>query len=93
DDSDSSTESNGADGQEGAAEPEEPDEPISLEFQTLAWQTASMEANEAIVDAWNEENPNVQVNLLQGDWNNVNDQLLTAFEGGTAPDIFHYEST
>ncbi|WP_166355191.1 ABC transporter substrate-binding protein [Phytoactinopolyspora limicola] len=83
---------NGDDGDD-AGDVEEPAEPITLTFQTLAWQTASVEANEAIVDAWNEANPNVQVELLQGDWNNVNDQLLTAFEGGTAPDVFHYEST
>jgi ABC-type glycerol-3-phosphate transport system substrate-binding protein len=71
----------------------QPDEPISLTFQTLAWQTASIEANEEIVAAWNAENPNVQVELLQGDWGSVHDQLVTSFEGGTAPDVFHYEST
>ncbi|WP_026875333.1 ABC transporter substrate-binding protein [Jiangella gansuensis] len=68
-------------------------EPVDLTFQTLAWQTASVEANEAIVAAWNEANPDIQVELLQGDWNNVHDQLMTSFEGGTAPDVFHYEST
>ncbi|WP_199521418.1 ABC transporter substrate-binding protein [Jiangella anatolica] len=68
-------------------------EPVELTFQTLAWQTASVEANEAIVAAWNEANPDIQVELLQGDWNNVQDQLMTSFEGGTAPDVFHYEST
>ncbi|NDL59064.1 ABC transporter substrate-binding protein [Phytoactinopolyspora mesophila] len=90
DDSNGSTRSNDSEQSDDAGTP---DEPISLTFQTLAWQTASVEANEAIVEAWNDENPNVQVELLQGDWNNVNDQLLTAFEGGTAPDVFHYEST
>ncbi|NED97410.1 sugar ABC transporter substrate-binding protein [Phytoactinopolyspora alkaliphila] len=90
DDADSSDEDGGA---ATPGEVEEPEEPITLTFQTLAWQTASVEANEEIVEAWNEEHPNIQVELLQGDWNNVNDQLLTSFEGGTAPDVFHYEST
>lgn len=88
-----------ADDPEGDAEGDaggemaEPDEPISLTFQTLAWQTASIEANEEIVEAWNAEHPNVQVDLLQGDWGSVHDQLVTSFEGGTAPDVFHYESS
>jgi multiple sugar transport system substrate-binding protein len=67
-------------------------DPITLEFQSLAFQTGAVESTQAIVDAWNAENPDVQVELVQGDWNSVNDQLLTAFEGGTAPDVFHYES-
>ncbi|PSL06144.1 carbohydrate ABC transporter substrate-binding protein (CUT1 family) [Haloactinopolyspora alba] len=78
----------GGDGGSGSA-----DEPVELTFQTLAWQTASIKANEQIVKTWNEENPDIQVELLQGDWNNVHDQLVTSFEGGTAPDVFHYEST
>lgn len=67
-------------------------EPITLEFQSLAFQTDAVASTKEIVDAWNAENPDVQVELVQGDWNSVNDQLLTAFEGGTAPDVFHYES-
>lgn len=67
-------------------------ETITLEFQSLAFQTGAVESTKEIVDAWNAENPDVQVELVQGDWSSVNDQLLTAFEGGTAPDVFHYES-
>lgn len=68
-------------------------ESISLSFQTLAWQEQSVEANHAIVDAWNEENPNIQVEYVQGDWGSVHDQLLTSFEGGTPPDVIHYEAS
>ncbi len=67
-------------------------ESITLEFQSLAFQTDAVASTKEIVDAWNADNPDVQVELVQGDWASVNDQLLTAFEGGTAPDIFHYES-
>ena len=42
--------------------------------------------------AWNEANPDIQVELLQGSWDNVHDQLVTQFAGGTAPDIIHDES-
>lgn len=67
-------------------------EPISLTFQSLAWQESTIAATEEIVAQWNEENPDVQVEITQGSWDNVQDQLVTQFQGGTAPDIIHYES-
>lgn len=72
---------------------EGPGEPVSLSFQTLAWQEQSVAANHAIIDAWNEQNPDIQVEYVQGDWGSVHDQLLTSFEGGAPPDILHYEAT
>ena len=45
-----------------------------------------------IVAAWNEANPDIQVELRQGSWDNVHDELVTQFAGGTAPDIIHDES-
>ena len=67
-------------------------DPITLKFQSLAFQDSTIAATEAIVDAWNAANPDVQVEILQGSWDNVHDQLITQFAGGTAPDIIHYES-
>lgn len=85
--------SGGGDTQEGAEQQTgSPEEPITLRFQSLAWQEASVEANKQIVEAWNEQNPNVQVEYVQGDWGSVHDQLLTSFEGGDPPDIIHYEA-
>ncbi|WP_245601577.1 ABC transporter substrate-binding protein [Hamadaea tsunoensis] len=72
--------------------PEQSTGPVKLRFLSLAWQKESVEANKAIVAAWNAANPNIQVEYVQGDWNSVHDQMLTAFEGGDAPDILHYES-
>lgn len=65
--------------------------PISLTFQSLAFQGPTVEATEEIVAAWNEANPDIQVELRQGSWDNVQAQLVTQFEGGTAPDIIHFE--
>lgn len=65
---------------------------VTLTFQSLAFQDTTIAATEDIVDAWNEENPDVQVELVQGSWDNVHDQLVTQFQGGTAPDIIHDES-
>ncbi|TFD54250.1 extracellular solute-binding protein [Cryobacterium sp. Hh11] len=70
----------------------EPGSPITLTFQSLAWQETTIAATETIVADWNAANPNVQVNITQGSWDNVQDQLVTQFQGGTAPDIIHYES-
>ncbi|NJC22692.1 ABC-type glycerol-3-phosphate transport system substrate-binding protein [Arthrobacter pigmenti] len=68
------------------------DGPVALTFQSLAFQGPTVEATEEIVASWNEANPDIQVELRQGSWDNVQAQLVTQFEGGTAPDIIHFES-
>ncbi|UKY53390.1 ABC transporter substrate-binding protein [Streptomyces inhibens] len=62
---------------------------ITLRFQSLAWQQDSLKANKQLVAEWNAQHPRVQVRYVQGAWSTVHDQLLTAFEGGEAPDIIH----
>ncbi|MET9906272.1 extracellular solute-binding protein [Streptomyces sp. NPDC006476] len=62
---------------------------ITLRFQSLAWQQESVEANKQLVKEWNASHPDVKVEYVQGSWDSVHDQLLTAFEGGEAPDIIH----
>ena len=69
-----------------------PAAPVKLRFVSLAWQKQSIEANKAIVDAWNKANPNITVEYVQGDWNSINDYLLTSFESGDVPDVFHFEA-
>ncbi|WP_026923688.1 extracellular solute-binding protein [Glycomyces arizonensis] len=64
----------------------------TLTFQSLAFQDTTIAATQDIVDAWNDEHPDTQVELVQGSWDNVHDQLVTQFQGGTAPDIIHDES-
>lgn len=70
----------------------QPAEPVKLRFVSLAWQKQSVEANKEIVATWNKEHPNIQVEYVQGDWNSIHDYMLTSFESGDVPDIFHYES-
>ncbi|MYW30688.1 sugar ABC transporter substrate-binding protein [Streptomyces sp. SID2119] len=62
---------------------------IRLRFQSPAWQKESVDANKQLVKEWNAAHPDVQVDYVQGSWDNVHDQLLTSFEGGEAPDIIH----
>lgn len=62
---------------------------ITLQFQSLAWQKESIDANKELVREWNAAHPDVQVKYVQGSWDSVHDQLLTSFEGGEAPDIIH----
>ncbi|MDQ1015384.1 ABC transporter substrate-binding protein [Streptomyces afghaniensis] len=62
---------------------------ITLRFQSLAWQQESVEANKELVKEWNATHPDIRVEYVQGSWDSVHDQLLTAFEGGEAPDIIH----
>ena len=67
-------------------------EPVNLRFATYVWQPATVAATEEIVDAWNAENPNIQVEIVPIDVNSVHDALVTQFQGGTAADIIHDES-
>lgn len=69
------------------------DGPVTLRFQSLAWQEASIKANKELVEEWNAANPDIQVEYVQGDWGSVHDQLLTSFEGGDPPDVIHYEAS
>lgn len=66
---------------------------ITLTFEALAWQSTSIDANLAIIEEWNSQNPDVQVEYVQGDWGSIRDELTTAFEGGKGPDLFHYYDT
>jgi len=67
--------------------------PVTLTFQSLAYQDSTVKAVQEIVDTWNKDNPDIQIKLTQGTWDNVHDQLVTQFQGGTAPDIIHDESS
>jgi ABC-type glycerol-3-phosphate transport system substrate-binding protein len=69
------------------------DGPVTLTFQSLAYQDSTVAAVKDIVDSWNKKNPDIQIKLTQGTWDNVHDQLVTQFQGNTAPDIIHDESS
>ena len=64
-----------------------------LRFVSLAWQEGSIAVNKSIVSEWNTAHPDLQVEYIQGTWNSANDYLVTAFETGDVPDIFHDESS
>ncbi|WP_350274926.1 sugar ABC transporter substrate-binding protein [Kribbella sp. HUAS MG21] len=67
-------------------------EKVTLKFQSLAFQKSTVAATKKIVADWNAANPNIQVEYVQGSWDSVHDQLVTQFQGGTAPDVIHDES-
>lgn len=64
-----------------------------LRFVSLAWQEKCIATNKSIVDEWNSLHPDMQVEYIQGTWNSAHDYLITTFETGDVPDIFHYESS
>jgi ABC-type glycerol-3-phosphate transport system substrate-binding protein len=65
---------------------------VTLTFQSLAFQKPTIAAVQKIVTDWNAAHPNIQVKYNQGSWDSVHDQLVTQFQGGTAPDIIHDEA-
>ncbi|MCS0602139.1 extracellular solute-binding protein [Streptomyces sp. LP11] len=73
----------------GCTAPDHRDGPVTLRFQSLAWQQESVTATKDLVKEWNTTHPDVKIEYVQGSWDSVHDQLLTAFEGGEAPDIIH----
>ncbi len=68
-------------------------EPDHLRFVSLAWQEQAIATNKSIVAEWNVAHPNLQVEYIQGTWGSVHDYLITSFETGDVPDVFHYESS
>lgn len=79
-------------GTESASGTENQTEPVTLTFQALWDQPAAIEAYQGIVDDWNAANPDVQVEVIPAGWDGVYDKLITQFNGGSAPDIIHYEA-
>lgn len=67
-------------------------EPVELTFQSLSDQPGAIAATQTIVDTWNTENPDIQVELVPAGWDGVYDKLVAQFNGGVAPDIIHYEA-
>lgn len=68
------------------------DGPVTLTFQSLSDQPAAIKATEDIVAEWNADNPDVQVEIVPAGWDSIYDKLITQFNGGSAPDIIHYEA-
>lgn len=66
--------------------------PTTLKFYSVAFQKQNVKAYKDLVEQWNEENPKIQVELVQGNWDAAPDYLLTSFQGGDAPDIVYYEA-
>lgn len=66
---------------------------VRLRFVSLAWQEQAIEAVKAVVDEWNAQHPDIFVEYQQVDWGSIHDFLITSFETGSVPDVFHYEST
>lgn len=66
---------------------------VEITFQSLAYQEPTVAAVNNIIASWNAANPYTQVKLVQGDWGSVQDKLVTQFQGGTAPDVIHYEAS
>ncbi|MFP7696734.1 ABC transporter substrate-binding protein [Trueperella sp. LYQ143] len=76
----------------GADEKSAEGEPIRLSFQSLSDQPATIEVTKQIVDTWNKDNPNIQVEIIPAGWDGIYDKLITQFNSGSAPDIIHYEA-
>jgi len=66
--------------------------PVRVRFVSLAWQKTAVEAVKEVVTAWNRTNPAIQVDYAQVDWGAIHDYMLTSFQTGNVPDVFHYES-
>jgi len=65
----------------------------SLRFLSLAWQEKTIAINKEIIAEWNRIHPEMEVEYIQGTWDSAHDYLITTFETGDVPDIFHYESS
>lgn len=80
--------------QQGSAnQNDDSDGPVTLQFQSLSDQPATQAAVKEIVDAWNAEHDDIQVEIIQAGWDGTYDKLITQFTGGTAPDIIHFEAS
>lgn len=66
---------------------------VELTFLSVAFQDATVQATNDIIDTWNEENPDVQVTVLQSNYDDVHDQLVIQFQSNTPADIIYDEAS
>lgn len=64
-----------------------------IRFVSLAWQEQSLAATKGIINEWNKLHPEKEVEYVQANWFAIYDYLITSFETGDVPDIFHYEAS
>jgi len=64
-----------------------------IRFVSLAWQEQSLAANKEIIQEWNHLHPDKKVEYVQANWTSIYDYLITSFETGDVPDVFHYEAS
>ncbi|MEW6194483.1 MAG: sugar ABC transporter substrate-binding protein [Bacteroidota bacterium] len=64
-----------------------------IRFVSLAWQEQSLAANKEIIQEWNRLHPGKEVEYVQANWTSIYDYLITSFETGDVPDVFHYEAS
>lgn len=64
-----------------------------ITFISLAWQEQTLDTHKSIVAEWNNLHKNKQVEYVQSNWSSIHDYLITSFETGDVPDVFHYESS
>lgn len=63
-------------------------EPVTIGFWVVDWNLETQKVlEENIIPAFEERNPGIKVDLKYITWGNFDEQILTAFAGGTAPDI------
>lgn len=65
---------------------------VELEFVTPVWQPDAVRVVNDIVKEWNEQNPEIQVKTVSVRWEQLNTYLLTRFQAGDGPDIFHQDA-
>lgn len=60
-----------------------------VEFYSLAWQPLIVERAQALTAAYSEDNPDVTVKYITGDWGAARELMVTSFASGAGADIFH----
>ncbi|MHB8961813.1 MAG: extracellular solute-binding protein, partial [Saccharofermentanales bacterium] len=65
----------------------------TIQLKSLAWITKEVNVIQEIINKWNVDNPELQVQYVQGFWNNTEAELISGFASGLLPDIFHYTAS
>ncbi|MCM3658784.1 extracellular solute-binding protein [Agromyces mediolanus] len=66
---------------------------VELTFLSVAFQDATVEATDDIIQSWNEAHPDIQVTVLQSNYDDVHDQLVTQFQSNTPADLIYNEAS
>lgn len=66
---------------------------VTVDFLNMWWKPEDVKEIQTTIEEFQQAHPDIRINETRTSWADGHEDLLTAFMGGTSPDVFHMGST